>query len=647
MKRARQGVGRTLAAAVLVLMVVLPLLAVGVWITAMIFDRMRVELYWPAIASMATLKWAALSVPALGIGPAMGYLVRDWYLRRSVRLILTTQGHCPGCGYNVLGLRLSEQSSVRCPECGLETVVDPSLGELVLDAKGRHVTIVNGQRVGRVERSKNWKRWRRVLIGLASLVIVVMPAVLGLNEVFVRRQAGRAKADLVVLEQAMRDLIVSLQTAPQGPSAWAPLMKASERVADAEREIQRRPRAFVGTEWNDIDQLRLMTASNRIENGRGLQRVDPDTSVATMLRGHAALGLLAECGLFQELTEASRRGCTLPWDQNGALLDPVLNGAPLTVLLSPNGHYPQLTTSRMWQLVSFCNARMAVGARAGKREMVLSGYEQGLALFRISSEMPFDTLRGLRSLHAVQAGAALVLNPELGLAAGMRESQKRLRSSTRVANKIESGRLYWQYQVASIFQDPAYTRWGRWSKPYVDLMNTSRMSASRLGTYDENVALVNAFHDATSQHVRGGGDLGSYVWLPSADPMFELPGPVQWMPSSFSFWGYVEDRVQTCDAGLEAVLSITEFRASKGRLPESLDEVAAWKGEALPMDPMTGKPLVYRVLQRGPEREVLTYRLLSVGKNGVEESMPAGPPVLPSGSSIDDLVFVDGYEVAR
>lgn len=645
-KRARQGVGRTLAGVLLILVALLPLLAIGVWITAVLFDRMRVELYWPGIASVATLKWAGVAVPSLGVGPAVGYLVRDWYLRRSIRFILRTQGQCPGCGYNVLGLRLNEQSAVQCPECGLETMVDPSLGELVLDSKGRHVTIVGGQRVGRAARSRHWKRWKRVLIGLAVLVLVVVPAVLGLNEVFVRGQARRAKADLVVLEQATRDLIVSMQTSPQGPSAWVPLMHAARGLGLAETARQRN-RLMLGISnfGTGLEEMRLATPTERTE--RQLYEAGLDPRRASVFRGYHALGHLAAQGVFDDLIEVSRRKCTLPWDENGTLLDPQLVGAPLSTLLGPSGHYPSDVLMASWQLREASIAKMVLGARAGDRDIAVGGFEMGLALQRVSHEMPFEGLQIGGAYLRLQAAAAIALNPRPDWVAAMRAAQERQVSTPKTSSRLEAGRLYWQVRVATHFEDPAGSRWGRLSGPYVNAMDQPLSRISRLGTYDENVSLVNEFFDAAQQHVKTGGSLTSFVWQ---SPMLvggRLPGLLEQMPASYFFLDYVERLDGAARAGLDAVMSITEFYGSRGQFPESLEEVAGWNGKPVPTDPFSEKPMVYRVLQRGPGGEVVMYRLLSVGRDGVENGLVLGPPIQPSGSHTDDLIIVDGYELAR
>jgi len=58
---------------------------------------------------------AMVAVPAL-VGGVIGYLIRDRWLRRIIRLQLRGTD-CPGCGYSMLGLAAPEGAAL-CPECG-------------------------------------------------------------------------------------------------------------------------------------------------------------------------------------------------------------------------------------------------------------------------------------------------------------------------------------------------------------------------------------------------------------------------------------------------------------------------------------------------------------------------------------------------
>jgi hypothetical protein len=72
--------------------------------------------------------------------------------------------------------------------------------------------------------------------------------------------------------------------------------------------------------------------------------------------------------------------------------------------------------------------------------------------------------------------------------------------------------------------------------------------------------------------------------------------------------------------------ALAAFRADHGHYPASLAELVPHDIEALPNDPFTGRPLVYRLMPNG-------YALYSVGANRVDD---LGPPVLVHGPSTGD-----------
>ncbi len=88
-------------------------------------------LEWPCIA----LGLIAGAFPAL----VSVWLLRDWFVRRRVRFVLRTRGNCPGCDYVLIGSPVGENGRITCPECALETTVDPSLGELTIGTGGRRL----------------------------------------------------------------------------------------------------------------------------------------------------------------------------------------------------------------------------------------------------------------------------------------------------------------------------------------------------------------------------------------------------------------------------------------------------------------------------------------------------------------------------
>jgi|GEM_PF-2485966 len=643
-KRARQGAGKKAVLVIGVLAVAIPLLAVGVWVTGIMYSRLRVELYWPAIVSSASFQWAGIAACSLGIGPVAGFIVRDRLLRRWVRIILTTQGQCPACGYNVLGLRLNEESAVQCPECGLKTVVDPSLGELVLDSHGRPIALGEARSVAKAGRSKGSKWVRRVLIAVAVLLFVVMPGVVGGYEMFIRGQAKRARAHLLTLDQATRDLIIMLQRAPAGPSAWVPLARAEKEMAGAEEELRILDASGLRAE---LYYLRLLKPRVRLEDEVAFRRgatALQGGAVGGRLRALQFLGQSKQRGVPEYLREASKRACTLPFDENGELLGPRSAGASGGRSSATDMMYP-VGVGDLNAMMSMCMARMSLGAKSGDSDEVADAFESGLALVRISSEQPTHRFQWLYGSLMYQAGAVLTVHPDAGLVEMMKRAMTRQALAPQAKNTVESSRILWQNHVSEHFSDPAGARFGRYSAKFVKYLEQSLLGPRRLGTYEENMALVNDYHDALKLRLENGGELSGFAWASPVAVRGDLPGLVVSMPTGLAWQAQYNKQIKVAEAGLETIMSITEYRAAHGRLPESLREVARWQGAPLPLDPFSGKDLLYRALQSGRNGQVSMYRLLSVGPNGVVDAEEWGPPLAPSGAAADDLTIVDGYEI--
>lgn len=115
----------------------------------------------------------------IGLGLLAGFWVRDVLIRRRVRVVLTEGGKCRSCGYRLLGLPVSARNNVTCPECGLVTAVDASLGELELDEAGRARFAPRSDRVGSLPPTLavvvfRWVvRWRRVVLGVVGTAVAV------------------------------------------------------------------------------------------------------------------------------------------------------------------------------------------------------------------------------------------------------------------------------------------------------------------------------------------------------------------------------------------------------------------------------------------------------------------------------------------
>ncbi len=65
---------------------------------------------------------AVLVVAGLFTGPLWGFICRDVLLRRAIRERIKSAA-CPGCGYSLIGLKVTD-GRVVCPECGGDVDLD-------------------------------------------------------------------------------------------------------------------------------------------------------------------------------------------------------------------------------------------------------------------------------------------------------------------------------------------------------------------------------------------------------------------------------------------------------------------------------------------------------------------------------------------
>ncbi len=90
-------------------------------------------------------EWTVIGAAVVfGLSLVVGMAARDRVLRQRVKEVMRAGSTCAGCHYSILGLPVSEETKVRCPECGLEATVNPAIGELVIDSHGNVATRADG-----------------------------------------------------------------------------------------------------------------------------------------------------------------------------------------------------------------------------------------------------------------------------------------------------------------------------------------------------------------------------------------------------------------------------------------------------------------------------------------------------------------------
>ena len=103
------------------------------------------------------------------------------------------------------------------------------------------------------------------------------------------------------------------------------------------------------------------------------------------------------------------------------------------------------------------------------------------------------------------------------------------------------------------------------------------------------------------------------------------------------------DAVQYCDEEGKAIavlraaqvgLAVEKYRAAKGRLPATLNELVPAYLESVPPDPFDGKPLRFRELSDG-------FVVYSIGPDGKDNAGAERLPSLPPGAEYDVTFIVE------
>lgn len=131
-------------------------------------------------------------------GPILAFLMRDFLIIDRIRWILRSRGLCQSCSYSLIGLVVSPDNSVTCPECATLCTVDPSMGELTTgDGGTTHFKPDEASHVKApfLQRIPDSIKFAARVTSRVALVLLCVLAVLALAfEATIQWQAGRARA---------------------------------------------------------------------------------------------------------------------------------------------------------------------------------------------------------------------------------------------------------------------------------------------------------------------------------------------------------------------------------------------------------------------------------------------------------------------
>ncbi|MFN7022326.1 MAG: hypothetical protein ACK4WH_13495 [Phycisphaerales bacterium] len=544
---------------------------------------------------------------AVLVVPVVGWLVlRDVQLRRRIRRILRARANCPGCGYHLLGLFVNAEHKVVCVECAMETEVDPSLSELVIDESGRRRFNPSPAMPTWWQRKMTARRKRILLrsaLGLVALVLLGGPAAWVGYESFLRSQAARAAADRIGAEGMMK-IVEGRQPAGAGegtPNAHESLDEAIVLIERARARLWGNggPKTPAGHEViPDVSGVYSAADARLTESQAEHQRYA--TAAGLMM-----LKAWEEEGVFEKLREMAARPRAVRTIE-------LPTGGPMVVVLLP-------TLGPTRNLARGCAARMHLAELAGDDERYVETFESLMALSRVASYQPFliDDLVGvaIEALGYTRLQPTLADHPSEEWLAGV-EGVLARQGSFGQRLMLDGERASALDTTAWLFSDPANVRLRRFSKSTAILMSLGAGGAGgRLGTYEENVRAFNECFDRCQQRAE------LERWQRPPDPP-EDEHPLLLVRTLLPAAGKAlqsHDQVELSRRGLRVQIALERYWRRHGRYPERLEELIGPGFEGVPLDPWSGKPLGYKRIDSGTDPLGRGYLLYSFGADGKDD----------------------------
>ncbi len=555
---------------------------------------------------LGTLVGLAASVALITPGPLVGILLRDWLLRRRVRFVLRSRGVCRSCRYSLVGLAVGADHRVRCPECGAEMEVDPSLGELATDDAGRvrFKPELDGAVGPAFWTERRVRAARRAVFWSVSAVLVLAAAVVGGQVIHLRLQADRARSARDGNAKGLRELTALIEesqpagTSPNSPNAWDEYLRATATLVTLPA-LDRRIRATKrGSHvWPVFELLYLSPAET-------LSR-DPEYVPACKALAQELLVAMTDAGAsaaLREMAARPRAACDLD----------VLPGVPLWEFSPLRQH--------SWVLHEYCAARAALARLGGDQATHLDALESLLALARVYRQQPFPAtyaranraeLLGHRELIAL-----LLAEPSAEWIAGAKAAIDRQRSNVPPDHQLRGRRIVAEDTISWFFSDPARLRPGARSD-IVERFNHELPGPHRLGTYRENISEL----ERVIKPLRARAAMDAWQLQQAAVPRTGLTLVDGLMSLGWMWYGEESTArlVELRRRGVSIMFALDACKRDRGDYPQSLDELVPRYITALPPDPWTGKALRYRRIDPAADKHHRCYLLYSIGTDGIDD----------------------------
>ncbi len=626
---AKRGIiPRLLRVTVQLLAAAAALLVVG-WLTVTIANMLA-----PARRAQPEAIFIVVAVLAMFIifgAAAVAYLItRDFLLRRRIRRVMRTRGSCYECGYGLTGLPVVIDSaadtladsplaptpaSVICPECGRTHKAYTAFDEVVSDAKGtlRYVPSPDAPADSHTDRvARLLSRLTKPALYLASAAVMAAILTAGVYEYFLRQQAATARADLLTqaqLDAALSALYPDLPAIDQA-SGPIPFERADAIGAAMER-------AFLAAFPNETGNARRLdfdvvlpfdtTAFKTIYDTPTLERT-------TLVHGKLLESLIAN-GLDRDLETLAAMAPVRPT----AVLHPAGSRSYPTFGPSVGPFSPLLSASRARMRLAIQNDDLNSFIRALTTHLGLLDHiapiPHGIASSTARYEHSLAIDIAVRALHRHRSREWLDA------------IEKALANPPPFASNPDMEfihNLFARHSIAETFADPSNVRFGTRSSHFSDLARS--YNKLRVGTYAGSIEEFNALRALRAPSLTQG----PFQRLPFNPPQIRSVAAF-FSGSGASWWLDSVDGNAAHFRALKIHLALERFLLDQGSLPSTLQELVPVYLNAVPIDPYSGDPLLYKV-QPDPAPPG-SYVIYSVGCDQHDHGGDFGSTSSPSPTS--------------
>lgn len=579
---------------------------------------------------------AFISVAFLGFCAV--YLVRDWLLRRRIAYVLRARGVCANCRYSLIGLPVSPAFKVHCPECAMESDVDPSLGELVTDDAGQ----ARYQPKPLPTRTPRWftptrvRRAKSLALWTAIALPVLAAAGYGLYEFSLARQAARA--------QALRKGVADLAAAR---ARWFP---AAVSGPGNPAHLPGGPNYF----WTAVTDAAVLLEQNWANATAEEPPVEFNSQPVPADAAYAFLPLPAAPEEDNDALKARRDEETLQITLSTRVMqrlpraevDALLRKAALAPsfawdpTLTPGQPMVQMQLMQLGQprrLARYNAARVREALAAGRPADAVEPIEVNLALARAVAQQPMliSALVAIAVETLAHAGIRQVLaaHPPADVVAAIEAAIQRQRFPNAPAYALETESIAIQDTIAWLFADPDRVRRGTTSSAVQQFTGGGLFAfgdepSGRLGSLDDNLTTLRDYFAAIQREA--AKDFVDRNHAVVADDVGGRSGLILVRTLAPALGRFLQscDNAEISRRGILTLLALERFRLSHNDYPDHLAQLVPDFLPAIPLDPLSGLPLGYRRLPADPAGRAFVLYAPGADKQdnqGIASPDPFGP----------------------